>query len=148
MAELLSGQILFPGDNQLDQLHKIFEVMGTPSKSLISKIPNEKTRLYLESMRVLDPKNLQTLLDIKNRDGLDLLKRLLTMDPEKRITVDEALAHPYLSEFADPDYEITGPTFQDDYEEMELEASWWKSLVWKEITNFKPDPSLYSYITE
>lgn len=148
MAELLSGTILFPGDNQLDQLHKIFEIMGTPNKALIAKIPNDKTRLYLESMKAIHPKNLQTFLDIKNRDAFDLLKRLLTMDPERRITVEEALAHPYLSEYADPDYKITASLFQDDYEEMELESNSWKSLVWKEIVNFKSDPSLYLLDTD
>lgn len=143
MAELLGSKVLFPGDNQIDQLHKIFEIMGTPSQSLIDKIPHEKTRFYLQSLKTIKPKNLKTLLDIHNNDALDLLKKLLTLDPEKRITVDEALAHPYLTDYADPVYETTALTYSDEYEELELEASCWKGLVWKNIQSFAPDPAMY-----
>jgi serine/threonine protein kinase len=31
-----------------------------------------------------------------NPDAIDLLKKLLIFDPKKRITINEALAHPYM----------------------------------------------------
>lgn len=34
--------------------------------------------------------------------GLDLLSRLLTYDPEQRITAEEALEHPYFTESPAP----------------------------------------------
>lgn len=37
--------------------------------------------------------------------AIDLLNKLLTFDPAKRITVEEALAHPYLSAYHDEDDE-------------------------------------------
>ena len=35
--------------------------------------------------------------DVTNKQLLDLVRRLLTFDPAQRITVREALAHPYFS---------------------------------------------------
>jgi serine/threonine protein kinase len=32
-----------------------------------------------------------------NPDAIDLLKKLLTFDPKKRITIEDALAHAYMS---------------------------------------------------
>lgn len=38
--------------------------------------------------------------------AIDLLKKLLTFDAAKRITVEEALRHPYLSALHCPDDEV------------------------------------------
>lgn len=40
-------------------------------------------------------------------DGLDLLRKLLTFNPSHRYTVEEALEHPYLRDFHDPQEEIS-----------------------------------------
>jgi len=33
---------------------------------------------------------------------------MLTFNPHKRVTVEEALAHPYLEQYYDPDDEVRG----------------------------------------
>lgn len=43
---------------------------------------------------------------IANPLAIDLLNKLLEFDPAKRITVEEALAHPYLSAYHDVDDEV------------------------------------------
>lgn len=40
------------------------------------------------------------------KTALDLLDRMLTFNPIKRITVEEALAHPYLEQYYDPTDEV------------------------------------------
>jgi len=42
--------------------------------------------------------------------ALDLLRRMLTFAPEKRITVEEALAHPYFKALHDPADEVCALT--------------------------------------
>ena len=44
-------------------------------------------------------KDLSKLYPNASPDALDLLYKLLTFDPKKRITLDQALQHPYLSAF-------------------------------------------------
>ena len=41
MAELLTGQVLFPGSDHIDQLTKILQIVGTPSLEFIEKITSE-----------------------------------------------------------------------------------------------------------
>jgi len=36
---------------------------------------------------------------------MDLLKKMLTFNPSKRITIEQALKHPYLKDFHNPDDE-------------------------------------------
>jgi len=39
--------------------------------------------------------------------ALDLLDRMLTFNPHRRINVEEALAHPYLEQYYDPADEVS-----------------------------------------
>jgi len=45
--------------------------------------------------------------------ALDLLDKMLTFNPHKRITVEGALAHPYLEQYYDPDDEVIGSLITD-----------------------------------
>jgi mitogen-activated protein kinase 7 len=51
--------------------------------------------------------------------ALDLLGRLLAFDPAQRITVEEALEHPYLAIWHDPNDEPEAPApFDFDFEHV------------------------------
>jgi hypothetical protein len=38
MFELLTGRVLFPGDNEIDMIHRIHAVLGTPDSNVLSRI--------------------------------------------------------------------------------------------------------------
>jgi serine/threonine protein kinase len=46
--------------------------------------------------------------------ALDLLERLLDFDPARRITVEQALSHPYLATYHDPEDEVRSNTLSDN----------------------------------
>ncbi len=47
--------------------------------------------------------------------ALDLLEKLLAFNPAKRITVEDALRHPYLEPYHDPDDEPTANPIPEEF---------------------------------
>ncbi|XP_033141653.1 cyclin-dependent kinase G1 isoform X4 [Brassica rapa] len=117
MAELLSQKPLFPGKTELDQLQKIFAVLGTPNESIwpgFSSLPNAKAKFPTQSYNLLRKKFPAISFvggQILSERGFDLLNGLLTLDPEKRLTVEEALNHSWFHEVPLPKAQDFMPTF-------------------------------------
>lgn len=89
---------LFQGQNEIDQLFKIFSITGTPNKKTWPEIM--KNKFFKET---LFPKwNENKLEEITKsfleKSGLDLLKQMLECDPSQRITARRALEHPFFDD--------------------------------------------------
>ncbi|KAJ3447928.1 cyclin-dependent kinase 11a-related [Anaeramoeba flamelloides] len=117
-AELLNKEPLFPGNGELDQLDKIFRLLGTANEKIwpgfndlpMVKKVNFKPYLY---------NNLKQPFQYLSTNGFDLLNGLLTYDPKKRFTAEEALEHPYFKEKPLPkqprDMPFFAPTNKGDF---------------------------------
>ena len=82
-------------------------MLGTPTPDEIAAIPNPQTRDFLRSQAKRKPRPLETLFKDASAPALDLLDKLLKFDPSKRITIEEALNHPYLTELHYPSDEVS-----------------------------------------
>lgn len=51
---------------------------------------------------------------------------MLELDSERRITAVQALAHPYLAQYADPTDEPESEPYDQSFEDMELPTEKWK----------------------
>ncbi|KAI9906530.1 hypothetical protein PsorP6_003128 [Peronosclerospora sorghi] len=72
--------------------------------------------------------------------ALDLLQRMLVIDPNKRIRVDDALAHPYLASIRNVEDETTATScFEFDFENEKLTKPVLQRLIWDEMRHFHPD---------
>ncbi|KAF8113797.1 hypothetical protein N665_0045s0040 [Sinapis alba] len=72
--------------------------------------------------------------------AIDLLERMLIFDPNRRISVDEALGHAYLSPHHDVDKEPVCPTpFSFDFEHPSCMEEHIKELIYKESVELNPD---------
>lgn len=58
--------------------------------------------------------------------AIDLLERMLDLDPDTRITTDEALAHDYLKQYSDPSDEPISAPFDQSFEDRDLDIQPWK----------------------
>jgi len=94
-AEIASGRPFFPGRNDKDQLLKIFKVLGTPTLEDwpgMAELPQ-----YQQNYTVYKRQNLGKIIPL-NQTGIDLLEAFLQYDPDKRITAEKAIEHPYFTE--------------------------------------------------
>ncbi|XP_048873234.1 STKc_p38 domain-containing protein [Brienomyrus brachyistius] len=139
LAEMITGYVLFPGHDSLDQLQKILSLTGTPQPALVQKMQSADARSYVQSLPPKKKKNFRDVYPSMDRNALVMLEAMLVLDPEKRITASEGLSHPFLEEFHEPDAEPESPPYDDSFESMELVVGEWKSLIHMEIMTFDPD---------
>jgi len=74
-------------------------------------VPNERGTLMIIKFSLLFLCLLIIMLLSFDVVALDLLDKLLTFNPNKRITVEQALAHPYLEQYYDPSDEVSAEVF-------------------------------------
>ncbi|XP_052684401.1 extracellular signal-regulated kinase 2-like isoform X3 [Crassostrea angulata] len=107
LGEMLGGKPLFPGSSTLNQIEKIMSTIPLPSKEDIDSIKSAYGASILEKATLKSKKSIEELLPDAPKDGIDLLKKLLLFNPDKRITADEALRHPYISRFHNAAEEVS-----------------------------------------
>ncbi|GLI68813.1 hypothetical protein VaNZ11_013315, partial [Volvox africanus] len=100
MGELLDGEPLFAGDSDLDQLYRVQQILGPMA-------PGHQYMFYA------NPHNTGIVFNIKqpmtlaaryrgkvSEVELSFMSGLLEMDPDKRLTGEQCLQHPYLVDLA------------------------------------------------
>lgn len=107
LAEMLSGKALFPGKDYHHQLTLIFDILGTPTGEGYNGIRSHRARDYINSLPFKEKRPWKAIFSRASDLSLDLLERLLAFNPVKRIDVEEALKHPYLEPYHDPEDEPT-----------------------------------------
>ncbi|CAI4222339.1 unnamed protein product [Auanema sp. JU1783] len=103
--EMASGGTPFQGDSEIDQLFKIFKLLGTPSTEIwpeVDLLPNFK---HVFPKWKVEDDNLKRTMGPLEDDGVALARDMLSYHPESRITAKSALGHRYLRNlsFAPPE---------------------------------------------
>ena len=96
-AEMINQAPLFPGDSEIDQLFRIFRVLGTPDDDTwpsVTTLPDYKAQF--PKWRAKEWKDITPALD---PDGVDLLRRLLRYTPHERISARDACAHTWFDDY-------------------------------------------------
>ncbi|CAL8265965.1 mitogen-activated protein kinase 3 [Gadus morhua] len=138
LAEMLSNRPIFPGKHYLDQLNHILGILGSPSQEDLNCIINTKARNYLQSLPEKPKIPWDKLFPKADGKALDLLGRMLTFNPNKRISVEEALAHPYLEQYYDPtDEPVAEEPFTFTMELDDLPKEKLKELIYEETAQFQ-----------
>jgi len=121
----------------------ILDVLGTPTLDEFYAITTRRSRDYIRALPFRKKRPFAQLFPNANPLAVDFLTKTLTFDPKKRITVEEALCHPYLEAYHDPDDEPVAPPLDPDFFEFDLHKDdisreQLKELLYTEIMTFKP----------
>ncbi|GFN77391.1 mitogen-activated protein kinase [Plakobranchus ocellatus] len=138
-GEMITRKPLFKGADHINQLNKILHLVGTPSEDFIKKIASKDAQTYIRKLPKQKKQDYRTYFAGANEEAIDLLERMLDLDPDSRISVEDALCHPYIVQFHDPEDEPTAPKFDSSFESLvDANTSGWRKLVYEEVVNFKP----------
>lgn len=96
-AEMFTRKPLFCGESEVDQLTKIFSVIGLPNEE---EWPNDVT-LSRENFSPQNPQPITDQIPELTNEGADLLMKMLTFDPLRRISALKALEHSFFSDQSD-----------------------------------------------
>ena len=137
LAELLGGRPFFKGRDYVDQLNQILHILGTPNEETLSRIGSPRAQEYVRNLPFMPKTPFTSLFPQANPDALDLLDRMLAFDPSSRISVTEALEHPYLSIWHDASDEPDCPTtFNFDFEVVE-DVGEMRKMIMQEVIHFR-----------
>ncbi|KAF4321258.1 hypothetical protein JM18_002515 [Phytophthora kernoviae] len=145
-AEMLLREPLFPGNDYLHQLKLIIKFLGTPKQEDIDFVKNTKALRFLTKLAISKPKK---WLDVfagsgaavaVSAEAIDLLNKMLLFNPEKRISVDAALRHPYLATFFDENDLVRSQPFDFSFDlpDEKLTKDALIDLLCEDIEQFHP----------
>ena len=149
-AEMVRGEILLPGKDYIEQWNKVTQILGTPPPDFFKQL-QPKTREYCETQPRYKGRSWTDLFPddafpsdvpedkVRTQHARDFLSKMLQVDPNHRITVDEALAHPYVNIWFD-DAEVNAPPppkYDQSIDEKSISLERWKELNYEEIKSYK-----------
>lgn len=131
-AELLGRKPLFPGDDYIHQLQIICDKLGTPREDELTFVTSEKAKRFMKNQPMKPGVPFAKLYPATNPVAIDLLEKMLVFDPTKRISVEEALEHPYLDSLHNAEDEpVAESVFSFDFEKEELTKTRLQELIFE-----------------
>ncbi|KAA6366418.1 MAG: putative Dual specificity protein kinase [Streblomastix strix] len=111
LCELHTGWPIFPGEDEIEQVACIMEVLGLPSDEILSissrrKIffdqngrPRQLVNSHGKTRKPLTKTLFRALNKCNDQQFISFIDQLLRWDPKDRLTADEAIEHPFILGF-------------------------------------------------
>ncbi|KAE8726685.1 Mitogen-activated protein kinase 6 [Hibiscus syriacus] len=141
VMELMIRKPLFPERDPLHQLQLLLELIGTPSEAEMDFL-NEIVKRYIRKFPFYPRQSFAEKFPKVHSLAIDLVEKMLRFDPRQRITVEEALAHPYLTTLHDISDEpvcMIPFNYDFDFDLRALTREQMKELIYQEALAFNPE---------
>ncbi|KAL6942137.1 mitogen-activated protein kinase smk1 [Hanseniaspora vineae] len=119
LAEFYGRKPVFIGNDHMHQVAEIVKILGTPSENDLIKYGSRVAwELFGPPKRQHTKVPWSHIYPFASNNGLDLLEKLVLWDPEARLTVEQALEHPFFKNVKNPKDEPECPygVFDFQYE--------------------------------
>uniref|UniRef100_A0A8C5BB30 mitogen-activated protein kinase n=1 Tax=Gadus morhua TaxID=8049 RepID=A0A8C5BB30_GADMO len=127
MGELLKGKVLFPGNDCILISRKTLQTSSDYYAVVFEHLI--RAQKYIQSLPFMPQQDLEKIFRGANPMAVDLLKRMLVLDCDGRISACEALAHPYFSQYHDPEDEPEAPLYDQTLESKDRTLEEWKGTT-------------------
>jgi len=107
LGELIGGKPMFPGSSTMNQLDRILELTGQPSAEDLESIQSPFALTMLDTLPPVTRRSYRELYPAASEEALDMLQHLLSFNPSRRYTAVDALEHPYVAAFHNPEEEYS-----------------------------------------
>jgi serine/threonine protein kinase len=117
-AEILHRSPILTGKSYQHQLELVIKMLGKPKPEDMGFIRDVEILKVINKIQVPEEtKYFAKMFPDASPMAVDLLKKMLRFNPKKRVSVTEALAHPYLSELhKESDEPVCPSAFNFDFE--------------------------------
>lgn len=95
IVEMANRRPCFAGDNEIEQLHHIFHLLGTPSEQVWTGL--QDLPYWRNNFPTWPGMSLETVASALGDNGTDLIEQMFLYDPVRRLTAAAALSHPYVA---------------------------------------------------
>ncbi|GMF28118.1 unnamed protein product [Phytophthora fragariaefolia] len=142
-GELLNRRPMFPGADFLDQLSRVFSVLPVPPRDKRGYDVEGDALAFLESLPPCSPSALSKLFRRASPEAVSLLRRLLCVNPARRISAKQALAHPYFksirAQLGEPPVFHVDKAFDFEFDYQEFPLGHLKTLIQSEVKLLQKD---------
>ena len=138
-AEIMARCPLFRGENYLDQIKKITDILGSPNENDMSYISDQQAIKFITELPKKKKISFKEIYPNGNPLAIDLLEKMLCFNPKIRINTEQCLNHPYFKEIRDKNLEITAlHSFDWSFDKIELNKQNLQKLIYEQSLYFHP----------
>lgn len=138
MAELMGRKVLFRGTCAVDQMRRIVTTLGTPNAEDIKG--SDQGIEFMATLPKSEGKDFFKLFSNCNVLAIDLLKRMLEFNHEKRITTEQAIRHQYFADlFEESDIVNCDALFDFSWEDKLIDSEDIKRECYDSIIKYRKD---------
>lgn len=145
LAEFYGRKPIFMGKDSVHQIHEIMKVLGSPSKELLVEYASLKAwNMCSNSNSFYKETEWKNLYPFASEEALDLVNNLLRWESKRRLTVEQALEHPFLSAVRTIEDEPVCPwgAFDFSYEHQLCSMQRLREFLMNEVLMFKEKRAL------